>query len=350
MKKIISIKSILTAAAIAAAVATHAQHTLGVFGGAGIATARFYPAQETKTVSGRYDFGLSWRYYSLPRYVGAVGVDLELFHSLTLAVDYFTEHRYNIFMQRNSLAATAGMGATVPYANLGEVDNRGVDISASYNKVVNEDLTVGVRGTFTYAHNEVKAMDEPQYPDKNKHLSKIGHPMQAHKVLVAEGLFTSQEEIDGSPEQRFGTYSVGDIKYKDINGDNVIDANDYVWDDTPYIPEIQYGFGGNMKYKAWDFSFMFQGTGNVQLRMYNHHPFATSSNSGFGITQYIADNHWSWDNNRADAEYPRLTSITSDNNTQASTYYLRKSHYLRTQERRAGLVDTEFPHLRRRHD
>ncbi len=153
--------------------------------------------------------------------------------------------------------------------------------------------------------------------------------MQAHKVLVAEGLFTSQEEIDGSPEQRFGTYSVGDIKYKDINGDNVIDANDYVWDDTPYIPEIQYGFGGNMKYKAWDFSFMFQGTGNVQLRMYNHHPFATSSNSGFGITQYIADNHWSWDNNRADAEYPRLTSITSDNNTQASTYYLRKSHYLR---------------------
>ncbi len=258
-----------------------------------------------------------------------VGVDLELFHSLTLAVDYFTEHRYNIFMQRNSLAATAGMGATVPYANLGEVDNRGVDISASYNKVVNEDLTVGVRGTFTYAHNEVKAMDEPQYPDKNKHLSKIGHPMQAHKVLVAEGLFTSQEEIDGSPEQRFGIYSVGDIKYKDINGDNVIDANDYVWDDTPYIPEIQYGFGGNVKYKAWDFSFMFQGTGNVQLRMYNHHPFATSSNSGFGITQYIADNHWSWDNNRADAEYPRLTSITSDNNTQASTYYLRKSHYLR---------------------
>lgn len=78
MKKIISIKSILTAAAIAAAIATHAQHTLGVFGGAGIATARFYPAQETKTVSGRYDFGLSWRYYSLPRYVGAVGVDLEL--------------------------------------------------------------------------------------------------------------------------------------------------------------------------------------------------------------------------------------------------------------------------------
>lgn len=78
MKKSISVKSVLTAAAVIAAVAAHAQHTLGVFGGAGTATARFYPAQETRMVSGRFDFGLSWRYYSLPRYVGAVGVDLEL--------------------------------------------------------------------------------------------------------------------------------------------------------------------------------------------------------------------------------------------------------------------------------
>lgn len=72
------IKSILTAAMLVAALAAHAQHTLGISGGAGSATARFYPAQETKMLMGRCDFGLSWRYYSLPRYVGAVGVDLEL--------------------------------------------------------------------------------------------------------------------------------------------------------------------------------------------------------------------------------------------------------------------------------
>ena len=271
-----------------------------------------------------------------------VGIDLELFESLSISADYFSEHRYNIFMQRNSLSATAGMGATVPYANLGEVNNEGVDISLNYNKVINEDLTVQVRGTFTYAHNEVRAMDEPEYPEQNRHLSKVGHPMQAHQVLVAEGLFTSQEQIDNSPEQKFGTYYVGDIKYKDVNEDGVVDANDYVWDDTPYIPEIMYGFGSTIKYKAWDFQFMFQGTGNYQIRMYDHHPFCTSANSGFGIVQYIADNHWSWDNNRADAEYPRLTSIASDNNTQASTYYLRKANYLRLKSLEIGYSIRNF--------
>lgn len=271
-----------------------------------------------------------------------VGIDLELFESLSISADYFREHRYNIFMQRNSLSATAGMGATVPYANLGEVNNEGVDISLNYNKVINEDLMVQVRGTFTYAHNEVRAMDEPEYPEQNRHLSKVGHPMQAHQVLVAEGLFTSQEQIDNSPEQKFGTYYVGDIKYKDVNDDGVVDANDYVWDDTPYIPEIMYGFGSTIKYKAWDFQFMFQGTGNYQIRMYDHHPFCTSANSGFGIVQYIADNHWSWDNNRADAEYPRLTSIASDNNTQASTYYLRKANYLRLKSLEIGYSIRNF--------
>ena len=271
-----------------------------------------------------------------------VGIDLELFESLSISADYFREHRYNIFMQRNSLSATAGMGATVPYANLGEVNNEGVDISLNYNKVINEDLMVQVRGTFTYAHNEVRAMDEPEYPERNRHLSKVGHPMQAHQVLVAEGLFTSQEQIDNSPEQKFGTYYVGDIKYKDVNDDGVVDANDYVWDDTPYIPEIMYGFGSTIKYKAWDFQFMFQGTGNYQIRMYDHHPFCTSANSGFGIVQYIADNHWSWDNNRADAEYPRLTSIASDNNTQASTYYLRKANYLRLKSLEIGYSIRNF--------
>ena len=58
--------------------------------------------------------------------------------------------------------------------------------------------------------------------------------------------------------------------------------------------------------------------------------------------QYIADNHWSWDNNRADAEYPRLTSIASDNNTQASTYYLRKANYLRLKSLEIGYSIRNF--------
>lgn len=270
------------------------------------------------------------------------GVDITLYKDWRITADYFREHRYNIFIQRNSLSATAGMGGTVPYGNLGQLDNSGVDGSLEYNKIVNRNLTYGIRGTFTYAHNEVKEMDEPAYTEQNKNLYQKGHPYNAHQVLVAEGLFTSQEEIDNSPKQQFGTYSVGDIKYKDVNGDGVINANDYVWDDIPWIPEIQYGFGGNVKYKKWDFNIMFEGVGRYQIRMYNHHPFATTASSGYGITKYIADNHWSWDNNNANAKYPRLTSIASDNNTQASTFYLRKANYLRLKSAEVGYSFLKF--------
>jgi TonB-linked outer membrane protein, SusC/RagA family/TonB-dependent outer membrane receptor, SusC/RagA subfamily, signature region len=271
-----------------------------------------------------------------------VGIDLGICKDLNLSVDFFKEHRYNIFMQRQSLLATAGMGVTVPYANIGSVDNRGVDLSVNYNKAVNKDFQFTLKGTFTYAHNEIVNIDEPEYTDFNRNLSHVGHPMNAHKVLVAEGLFTSQEEIDNSPEQRFGSYSVGDIKYKDINGDNIVDANDYVWKDTPYVPEIQYGFGATLNYRKWDFSFMFQGTGNFQIRMYNHHPFCNASSTGFGIAKYISDDHWSWDNNNANAKYPRLTPVNSDNNTVASTFYLRNADFLRLKNVEIGYSFKSF--------
>ena len=265
-----------------------------------------------------------------------VGIDLSLFRELEFSIDYFKEQRRDIFMQRQSLSASAGLGSALPFANIGEVSNEGVDLSLNYNKVVNSDFNFNLRGTFTYAHNEIVNKDEPNYPENNKHLSQVGHPMNAHRVLISEGMFISQREIDESPVQNFGSYHVGDVKYKDVNGDNIVDANDYVWDDTPAVPEIQYGFGGNFNYKGFDLSFMFQGTGNYQLLMYRHHPFCDASHFGYGISQYIIEDHWSWDNNNKNAAYPRLTSSVSDNNTQYSTLYLRDASYFRLKNAEIG--------------
>ncbi|MFA6592217.1 MAG: TonB-dependent receptor [Bacteroidales bacterium] len=270
-----------------------------------------------------------------------VGLDLTILKDIAFSADVFYEHRYNIFMQRNSLSATAGLGTTVPYANLGEVNNQGVDMSLQYNKVISKDLSVSLRGTFTYAHNEVAAMDEPSYAG-SPNLSKIGYPINSFNVLIADGLFTSQDEIENSPEQEFGTYSVGDIKYKDVNGDGRVNANDYTWTDVPSIPEIQYGLGGTVRYKRWDASVMFQGSGRFQILMYNHHPFCTESNFGFGISQSIVDDHWSWDNNNADANYPRLTSVASDNNTQSSTFYLHEGNFIRLKSAEVGFSILDF--------
>lgn len=271
-----------------------------------------------------------------------VGVDLGLFdNSLELSVDYFQEKRTDIFMQRQSLSATAGLSANTPYGNIGAVDNAGVDLSLSYRKAFKKDVILTVRGTFTYAHNEVQNYDEPEYA--HDYMSRVGKPINSFHVLVAEGLFTSQEEIDSSPKQTFGTYAVGDIKYKDMNDDKIIDANDMVYTaDKSSLPEIVYGFGASLNIRRWDVSLFFQGTGKSWLRMYNHDPFATSSRRGFGIVQYIADDHWSETNPNPNAEYPRLTSLPSTNNTTASTFYLRDAHFLRLKNAEVGYTLKSF--------
>jgi hypothetical protein len=180
------------------------------------------------------------------------------------------------------------------------------------------------------------AMDEPQYTDLNKNLSKVGKPIYSSQVLVADGIFTSQEEIDNSPRQDFGSYSIGDVKYKDVNNDGVVNSNDFVWSDIPYFPEIQYGFGGSIKYKNWDASLMFQGNARYDITVYNNTPFLDTKHRGYNIVKYIADDHWSWDNNNKNAAYPRLTSTVSDNNTQASTLYMHDASFLRLKSAEVG--------------
>jgi len=263
-----------------------------------------------------------------------MGIDLGLFESLSLTADYYFENRSGIFMQRRSLPTSMGVAGQLPYANIGRVRNSGIDLTVEYNKAFNKDLIVTARGTFTYAHNEVKEIDEPQliYP----YTSEVGHPISTIYGLVADKLFESEEDIALSPKQEYGSYQVGDIKYRDLNGDGKIDGNDVTALGYPTIPEIVYGFGGTIVYRKWDFSFYFQGTAHVSLRMYNMHPFADAAHFGYNITQYIADNHWSESNPNIDAEYPRLSSTWNVNNTQTSSFWVKDGSYLRLKSAELG--------------
>lgn len=263
-----------------------------------------------------------------------IGMDLSLFRSLELSIDYFRENRSGIFMQRQSIPSTMGLSSSLPYANIGAVKNRGVDMSLAYNKVLNSDWIIRLNGSLTYAHNEVTNRDEPL--NVEPYYSEIGHPINSLRGYVSDGLFTSQKEIDESPKQTFSNYTVGDIKYKDLNGDNVIDGNDITTIGNPEIPEIIYGFGGTVKYKKWDLSFFFQGAAKVSLMMEDIHPFADSGHAGYGIAQYIVDNHWSESNNVSNAAYPRLSPTYVQNNVQPSTFYLRNGNYLRLKNAELG--------------
>ena len=263
-----------------------------------------------------------------------LGLDMNVKGCLDFSIDYFTERRSGIFMQRQSILSIAGYGTSRPYANIGAVNNKGVDMSVVYTRVFNKDFTVKVNGSFTYAHNEVTDVDEPV--NVNSYYSHIGHPINSIRGLVADGLFTSQDEINHSPRQEFGAYTVGDIKYKDLNGDNKIDLNDVTTIGNPTIPEIIYGLGATVKYRKFDATFLFQGAGKVSLMMSDIHPFVDKSGDGYGISQYIVDDHWSEQNNCASAKYPRLSATFVNNNVQSSTYYMRSGSYLRLKNIEAG--------------
>lgn len=256
-----------------------------------------------------------------------VGVELGLFNDFTLIVDIFRDNRTGIFMQRRSVPYSAGYSDTKPWSNIGAVLNRGIDASFEYNKAFSKDLTFSARGSLTYAHNEITERDEPV--GTPSYQSEIGHPINSVIGLVACGLFRDQEDIDSSPVQTYQTVKPGDIKYMDLNGDGKIDDNDMTIIGRPATPELVYGFGASVQWKHFDASFFFQGQALSSILMSNMHPFCDSGVSGFGLTQWIADEHWTASNPDPNAAYPRLDSNWNQNNTRTSTYWMRNGSFLR---------------------
>ena len=271
-----------------------------------------------------------------------LGVELGFFDDLTIIADFFREYRSGIFMARNTLPSTMGLSGIEPYGNLGAVLNRGLEISADYKHAFNKDFSITARGTFTYAHNEVVENDESPYK-LYPYTSKIGKPVNSIFGLVADGLFKDEEDIANSPRQTYmPDYKPGDIKYKDLNGDGVIDDNDRTYIGHPTVPEILYGFGASLYWKNLDFSFFFQGRARVSINMYNMHPFRDNETQGFNMLKWIADDHWSESNPDVNAAYPRLDYRFNANNTEYSTFWVKDGSFLRLKNLEVGYTIKDF--------
>ena len=237
-------------------------------------------------------------------------------------------------MQRRSIPYSAGYSDTLPFGNIGAVLNKGVDASFEYNKAFSKDFSISARGTFTYAHNVITERDEPV--GTPTYQSEIGHPINSIMGLVSAGIFKDQEDIDTSPKQTYQAVKPGDIKYYDLNSDGKIDDNDMTIIGRPETPEIVYGFGASVNWKNLDFSVFFQGQARCSLLMSDMHPFCDKGVSGFGITKWIADDHWSESNPNPDAAYPRLSSEWNQNNVKVSSFWLYNGAFLRLKTAEIG--------------
>ena len=178
-------------------------------------------------------------------------------------------------------------------------------------------------------------------------MSKIGSKLNQPYGLIAERLFIDEEDVLNSPKQSYGDYMAGDIKYKDINQDGIIDDRDKVPIGYPTTPEIIYGFGFSIGYKAFDFNCFFQGSGRSSffISPLKITPFAQPDDpnnemqgkkGNNALLQFIADSHWSETNQDAYAFWPRLSATAINNNNQTSTWWLRDGTFLRLKSAEIG--------------
>lgn len=254
-----------------------------------------------------------------------LGFEIRFLKDFYLQTDFFTRHRTGIFMQRNSIPLVTGLN-NKPWGNIGEFSNKGFETSLEYTKRLNK-ATISLRGNYTFARNNMLDNDEPDYAYtyQNTRGKRLNQPFG----LIADGLFQSQEEIASSPKQTFGAVRVGDIKYKDVNGDGVVDTYDDVAIGNPDTPEIVYGFGTSVTYKGFDASIFFQGASNMSFMLSGDGFFPFTRGETQGNVTYYATDRWTPENPSQDVLFPRLSSGANPNNYRSSTWWQRKADYLR---------------------
>ena len=264
-----------------------------------------------------------------------VGIELGLFNKIKIQADYFYEKREGIFIQRESTPSVVGT-KTAQWVNLGRMKNQGFDMSLEFDHSFNKDFSISARGNFTYNRNKKLYDDKPDQIWKYQNLAGFANNQQFG--LIAEGLFESEEDIANWPKQDFGTVRPGDIKYRDVNGDGVVNTFDKVAIGYTLVPEINYGFGASLKWKGIDVSVFFSGVGHVTRIIQGQNLFGASSTIlRMGqIFEDVAKNRWTLDNQNPNAPYPRLSLNKVDNNQQLSTYWQRDMSFLRLKDAEIG--------------
>lgn len=265
-----------------------------------------------------------------------LGFDFQLFNDkIGGTIDFFRDTRDNIFQERQMMPVEVGV-VTNPYTNVGRMRSEGIDGNIYWNQRINDDNSFTVRANMTYAKNKVIHWDQASFRYPYQSYSNVQYGIQ--RGLIAMGLFANEDEINSSPKQTFGEVRPGDIRYKDVNGDGKIDADDEVPIAYSNVPEMQYGFALEYRWKRLTVSALFTGVGKVNF-LYGgtgFYPFVGEETGN--VLSIVNDqrNRWTpaWysgdpSTENPNARFPRLTYGPNQNNNRASTFWLADGSYLR---------------------
>ncbi|MEO3407274.1 TonB-dependent receptor [Mucilaginibacter sp. CAU 1740] len=316
----------------------------GIVGNDKIGSSRFLYLSSWVTTDDKYRFGFNSNGNSYTGYVEGqagntlltwerskklnVGLDLSLWKGMfSLSADVFKERRNNILATSQLIPAFIGL-PQIPAVNAGITDNKGYEISLSHRHEFSKKQGYSITINYAYATNKILFYAQPDYPGREWQALK-GTSINQIYGYTSLGLFKSQQDIDNSPSQAsLGVTKPGDIKYKDLNGDGVINSLD-----AGYLPgkvanpKSQFGVALGYHYANFDLSVLFQGGlgGSTLLSGSGVYAFSRFASS---LVQ-VVDNHWVASNPDVNYMFPRISSADNVNNQQASTFWTYSSNYIR---------------------
>ncbi|MEA4995778.1 MAG: TonB-dependent receptor [Petrimonas sp.] len=266
--------------------------------------------------------------------VADAGLDLQLFGKLNITYDWYRKHTFDILRQAQ---VTGALGLSAPFVNSGDMLNTGHELTVQYNDRINQGALSGLQyggGFFVdvFRNKLIKfgAREIDGYVIRENNL-----PYNSYYMLDAIGIFQTQEEVDNSPTQFSGNFGPGDIKYRDVNGDNVIDNDDRVTVPGRF-PKFEYSFNGNASWKGFDLSFLFQGVEGRRIYTdgWGLEPFI----QGAAPTLDFVNNRWTGPG--TSNFYPKIYYgwDGTNPNRRASTWYLQDASFLRLKNLTVGYI------------
>jgi TonB-linked SusC/RagA family outer membrane protein len=250
-----------------------------------------------------------------------VGLDGSMFnHLITFDANYFSQTTDGLLAQGASIYPSyfSGAGDFRPWLNFGKEKRTGVDFAVNLNQKIGQvQYSLGITGLF-YNSKILRRDEIPAEP----YLARTNTPLDNNFGYVSEGLFQSQNEIDNSPRQTFGTVKPGDIKYKDINGDGTIDVRDQIDLGHTGFAASPFNFGVNLTIKWKRLTMFALGSGNTGSIGFKNSSYYWPSAAG-KYSEEVLD-RWT-PATAASATYPRLSTNSTANNYRNSTFWMYKT-------------------------
>lgn len=260
------------------------------------------------------------------------GMDTKWFGSrLSFNADIFKEHRTDILTNPQRFTVTSGINGIAP-TNIGIVDNQGYELELGWEDKIKKNFSYMAKAIFANAKNKVVEMSEAVQP--YDYLYSTGNPIGQFMGYHFDGFYSSYDEIASSPQQ-FGLSNLapGDMKYKDLNKDGIIDQNDQAAIGYSPVPEYTFSLLLGCEYKGFDINVLFQGAARSSVYMVGDLGWDNS----WGNYYDTHINRWTPET-AATATYPRFLQKSDGNNQNyyASDFWLIDGDYLRLKNVQLG--------------